>query len=335
MIPITIRQLQYFVAVYEEATFSGAAQREHCSQPALSSQIRNLEQILNRALFERSVRGVTPTAAGQRFYRHSVAILHSVNSAKLEMEEVSGQVAGQVRAGLIPSLMRGLMPSFLPAFVDTYPMIDIRLIQGFSDMLAESVVAETVEFAVVLEPPKREGIEITKLLEAKMVLISSPALNFNRGEPVRLQELAPLNLVIPSPNHTLRRNIERRIWTKEIRVGRILEMDSVHGMIDFVSNSKWWATILPLMAVACDLESERLCINPIAEPYLEADLYLINLTRHPLPAPAQLFVHELRQQAEAIGASRLSTEAPQGKHPAAKPAALVVCEPVKAAKRGR
>ena len=302
MIPITIRQLQYFVAVYEEATFSKAAEREHCSQSALSVQIRNLEQILNRSLFDRSVSGVMPTAAGQRFYRHSVAILHSVSSAQLEMEEVSGQVAGQVRAGLIPTIMRGLMPSFLPAFVDTYPMIDLRLIQGFSDMLAESVLSREVEFAVVLEPPKHEGIEITKLSEGCMVLISSPLLNFKRGEPLRLQDLAPLNLVVPSPNHTLRRNIERRIWTKEIRVGRILEMDSVHGMIDFVSvsNSKW-ATLLPLAAVACDLESERLCINPIAEPYLEADLYLINLTRHPLPAPAQLFVHELRLRTEAIG----------------------------------
>ena len=322
MIPITIRQLQYFVAVYEEATFSGAAMREHCSQPALSSQIRNLEQILNRPLFERSVRGVTPTAAGQRFYRHSVAILHSVNSAKLEMDEVSGQVAGQVRAGLIPTIMRGLMPFFLPEFVNTYPMIDIRLSQAFSDILAESVLTEAVEFAVVLEPPKHEGIEITKLSEGSMVLISNPVLDFKRGEPVRLADLAPLNLVLPSPNHTLRRNIERRIWTKEIRVGRILEMDSVHGMIDFVSNSKW-ATILPLTAVACDLESERLCINPIAEPYLEADLYLINLTRRPLTAPAQLFIHELRQRMEAIGTGRRPIEAPQGKEPPARRVAIV------------
>lgn len=298
MIPITIRQLQYFVAVYEEATFSKAAEREHCSQPALSAQVRNLEQILMRSLFERSVNGVTPTAAGQRFYRHSVAILHSVNAAMLEMDEVTGQVAGQVRVGLIPSVVRGLLPPFLPAFIETYPMIDIRLIQGFSDALAESVRDQAVEFAVVLEPPKHEGIEITKLCEGRMVLISSRELGFTPGEPLRLPDLAPLNLVVPSPNHTLRRNIERRIWTKEIKVGRILEMDTVHGMIDFVGHSKW-VTILPLTAVACDIGSERLCINPIVEPYLEADLYLINLRRQPLSATAQLFIHGLRLQAEA------------------------------------
>ena len=87
MIPITIRQLQYFVAVYEEASFSRAAEREHCSQPALSAQIRNLEAILERSLFDRSVNGAIPTAAGQRFYRHSVAILRSVNTARLEMDK--------------------------------------------------------------------------------------------------------------------------------------------------------------------------------------------------------------------------------------------------------
>ena len=299
MIPITIRQLQYFAAVYEEASFSKAAEREHCSQPALSSQIRNLEAILERSLFDRSVNGVTPTASGQRFYRHSVAILRSVNSARLEMDEVSGQVAGQVKAGLIPSVMRGLMPIFLPKFVETYPMIEIRIIQGFSDMLAESVLNETVEFAFVLEPPKHEGIEITKLSEGSMVLISSSGLGMKCGEPVRLPSLAPINLVVPSPNHTLRRNIERRIWTKEIQVSRILEMDSVHGMIDFVANSNW-VTILPLIAVAGDIKSDGLCINPIIEPYLEADLFLINLMQRPLRATAQFFVQAIQQEMESI-----------------------------------
>lgn len=297
-IPITIRQLKYFVAVYEEGTFSQAAEREHCAQPALSTQVRNLEQILMRPLFQRSVSGVMPTAAGQRFYRHSVAILHSISSAMLEMEEVSAAVSGQVRAGLIPSVVRGLLPIFLPSFVDTYPMIDIQIIQGFSDALAKSVVSQAVEFAIVLEPPKRDGIEISRFVEDHMVLITGRALGFKRGKPLRLRDLAALNLVMPSPNHTLRKNIERRIWTNEIRVGRILEMDTVHGMIDFVGNSNW-ATILPLTAVARDLNSEWLSINPIIEPHLEADLYLITLTRQHLSHTAQLFVHELQRHAEA------------------------------------
>ena len=64
MIHITIRQLRYFVATYEEASFTRAAEREHCSQPALSAQIAGLEKFLEHELFERSVSGVSPTAAG-------------------------------------------------------------------------------------------------------------------------------------------------------------------------------------------------------------------------------------------------------------------------------
>jgi DNA-binding transcriptional LysR family regulator len=296
MIPITIRQLQYFVAVYEEASFSKAAVREHCSQPALSAQIHNLEQVLGRSLFERSVSGATPTAAGLRFYRHSVAILRSINAATLEMAEANGQIAGKVQMGLIPTVVRGLLPAFLPQFVESHPMIEITLIQGFSDPLARAVLEQEIDFAVVLEPPRHEGIEITKLADDTMVLISSPALGLAPGLPVRLPELPALNLVVPSPNHILRHNIERRIWTKEINVARILEMDTVHGMIDFVAHSAW-ATILPFTAVLCDVGSERLCINPISQPHLEANLYLINLTRRPLSRAARVLVEEITRQA--------------------------------------
>lgn len=296
MIPITIRQLQYFVAVYEEASFSKAALREHCSQPALSAQIRNLEHILGRSLFERSVSGVTHTAAGLRFYGHSVAILRSVNAAKLEMAEASGQIAGKVQMGLIPTVVRGLMPAFLPQFVESHPMIEITLIQGFSDPLARAVLEQEIDFAVVLEPPKHEGIEITRLADDTMVLVSSPALGLKSGTAVNLSELPPLNLVVPSPNHILRHNIERRMWTKEINVARILEMDTVHGMIDFVAHSAW-ATILPFTAVLCDVGSDRLCINPISEPHLEANLYLIHLTRRPLSQAARAVIEELGRQA--------------------------------------
>lgn len=300
MNPITIRQLRYFAAVFEEASFSKAAEREHCSQPALSAQIRNLEQILRRSLFDRSASGVVPTAAGQRFYRHSVAILRSLEAANLEIAEMGDEIGGLVRCGLIPSIVRGLLPGFLPGFLETYPMIDVRIIQGFSDTLAERVLEDEVDFAVVLSPPRHEGLDIAKFVDCPMVLISHPALGLAAGAPVRLAELPALDLVVPSPNHTLRRMIEQRIWTKEIRVGRRLEMDTVHGMIDFVCNAHW-ATLLPAVAVACDAGSDRLRVNPVVEPRLDADLYLIRLAQKATSSAGQLLIEALREQASAAG----------------------------------
>jgi LysR family transcriptional regulator, nitrogen assimilation regulatory protein len=305
MSPITIRQLRYFAAVYEEANFSKAAEREHCSQPALSAQIRNLEGILNRRLFDRTTSGVVPTAAGEHFYRHSIAILRSINAAELEIAEMSGIVGGLVRAGLIPSIVRGLLPSFLPEFVDAHPTIDVRVIQGFSDTLAQAVLDGEVDFAVILNPPRHEGLDISKFADCRMVLISNPALGLSPGEPLRLSRLGALDLVVPSPNHTLRRSIEQHIWTKEIRIGRRLEMDTVHGMIDFVRHAKW-STLLPLVAVACDIGSDRLCINPVVEPVLEADLYLMRMSQTATSAAADLLITTLRQHAQAVAAIALA-----------------------------
>lgn len=301
VIRITIRQLRYFVATYEEASFTRAAEREHCSQPALSAQIAGLERSLALELVERSVNGVIPTAAGRRFYQHAVSILASVSKAQIDMAEVSGLVAGQVRVGLIPTVVRGLLPSFLPDFVDAYPLVELRVVQGFSDTLAAAVLDQTVEFAVVLEPPRHEGIAIERYAAGRMALISNPALGLPRNGPLRLSDLPPLRFVLPSPNHILRRNIERHIWTKEIKVERLLEMDTVHGMIDFVAGSNW-ATILPIVAVASDLGSGRLCVSPIGEPRLDADLYLIRLVQQPLTPTARLFADALRKRATTLAA---------------------------------
>lgn len=296
MIPITIRQLQYFVAVYEEASFSKAAEREHSSQSALSTQIRNLETILERPLLERSVHGVTPTVDGQRFYRHAIAILRSVTAAKQEMAEINGSISGMVRLGLIPSVIRGLLPKFLPGFLERHPLVDVRIIQGFSAPVARAVLDNVVDLGVVLEPPRNEGIEITRLAAGRMVLVTGAQSGLRRGAPLRLADLPAFDFVVPSPDHTLRQIIERRIWTREIRVARLLEMDSVHGMVDLVRGSPNWATILPLVAVICDLDADDLCISPILEPQLEADIYLITLGRQPLSRAAQLLVEGLRQQ---------------------------------------
>ena len=83
-----LRQLEQFVAVYEEGSFSRAARRENCTQPGLSVQIRNLEEQLGVELFTRTARGVDPTVAGKRFYTKSLAILNAVEDTKLDMHRV-------------------------------------------------------------------------------------------------------------------------------------------------------------------------------------------------------------------------------------------------------
>ncbi len=295
MIPsISLRQMQYFVAVFEEGSFSRAADRENCTQPALSSQIRNLEEVVANPLFDRSVTGVTPTVAGRRFYQHAVSILRALHIAEEEMAESKGQISGVVRVGLIPSVVRGIVPSFLPAFVEAHPAISLRILESFSGTLIEWVRNQEIDLAVVVEPPRHDGLEFIEIAKGPVVLITGPAAGFSPGQ-VRLRDLPPLKMVLPAPRHSLRAIIERSIWARALNVVRLVEMDSVGGMIDFVRSSDW-ATILPLTAVVRDFAVDDLVLNPIADPGFEANLYLIHLQRFPLSDAAREFVAALRSE---------------------------------------
>jgi LysR family nitrogen assimilation transcriptional regulator len=299
MIPsISFRQLQYFIAVCEEGSISKAAGRENCTQPALSTQIRNLEDVIGSKLFERSVVGVLPTTAGKRFYRHAVAILRSLRVAEHEMAKGNDQILGTVHAGLIPSVVRGILPSFLPDFVERHPAIELCITESFSGTLTSWLLARELDLAVVVEPSAHDGLVIERMAEGPAMLITGKAAGLAPG-PTRLSDLPPLKMVLPGHRHGLRAVIERSIWARSLRVSRILEMDSVPGMITFVRASDW-ATILPSAAVVRDLDDPELVLNPITDPQFHCNLYITHLAQFPLSPAAQQFAEALRSEVERV-----------------------------------
>lgn len=292
---MNLRQIRHFVAVYEEGSFSKAARRENCTQPSLSTQIRLLEETLANSLFDRSVRGAAPTLAGQRFYRHAVSILRTVQTAQLDLLELSKRVSGVVTAGLIPSVVRGLLPSLLTEFVENYPQIKLSLVEAYSGTLTNWVRSDALDLAVVIDPPIHEGLDIKTISREKMILISGTAMNLKPWQPIRLRDMSPMQLVVPTQKHGLRENFDRLIRSGEIPVARIMEMDAMQGSIEFIRNSGW-ATILPFTAVLYEVKSHTLCFNPIIEPEIHCSFYLIHQIRRPLSRVAQIFVTALEQE---------------------------------------
>ncbi len=315
MIPcISFRHLQYFAAVYEEGSFTKAAERERCTQPALSAQVRNVEELVGAALFERSVAGAVPTAAGKRFYRHAIAILRSLRTAELDMASVTQQVSGTVRVGVIPSLVRGILPSFLPKFVEKHPAIDLRITESFSGTLTDWLMAQEIDLAFVVEPPRHEGLEMEKFAEAPAVLISGKALGLSSG-PIQLANIPPVKLIMPGRRHSMRATIDRAIWSRSLKVTRALELDSVPGMITFVRSSDW-ATILPMAAIVGDRNDPNLVLNPITDAQFETNIYLVHLTQFPLSPAALEFVEALRGETNRV--HELMADLLKSRHPTSK-----------------
>jgi DNA-binding transcriptional LysR family regulator len=144
-----LRQLEYFVAVSEEANFTRAAARLHVAQPGVSAQIRQLERELGQALFDRSGRTVRLTAAGTAVLPYARAALGAVDGARLAVDELTGLVRGRVAVGMVVSCGGVDLPDLLAGFHQDHPAVEITLSEDTSDHLAEALRTGRLDMAVI------------------------------------------------------------------------------------------------------------------------------------------------------------------------------------------
>jgi DNA-binding transcriptional LysR family regulator len=147
-----LRLVRAFLAVADEQHFGRAARRLHLAQPALSQQVKTLEQQLGVSLFDRTTRRVDLTAAGLRFQDHARRIVAAADHAVLDMERLATGRAGRVSAGFIGTATYDLLPRLARAVREQMPDVDLRL-RGelLSPRLLEGL--EALEFDLVVHRP--------------------------------------------------------------------------------------------------------------------------------------------------------------------------------------
>lgn len=294
-----IRQLEQFVAVYEEGSFSSAARRANCTQPALSVQIRNLEEEFGVALFTRSRRGVTPTVAGKRLYSRGLSILSAVADTHIAVRELSGDITGSLTIGTVPSVSRSALPAALSRFTEAHPNVELSLDEAYGGTLTERVAAGELDFAVVTSAVSHEGIEATLLTEHEMALVSGPSSGLTPFDRVRLKDLPPLRMVLPTQRHAIRQLIDTHIARAELVIESSIESDGLNTTLEYVRHSGW-STLTAVASVIDTVDSGALIINPIVRPRADLDYYLIRQVRQPLTGAADRFVNLLREELAEI-----------------------------------
>src|ERR1035438_8955547 len=120
-----LRQLEYFIAVAEEANFTRAAERVHISQSGVSAQIRQLEADLGATLIDRSGRRATLTTAGSAALAHARAALLSVDAMRQAIDEINGLIRGRLTVGMVTACTVTPLFEILAAFHNAHPGIEI------------------------------------------------------------------------------------------------------------------------------------------------------------------------------------------------------------------
>ncbi len=283
-----LQQLRYFVAVCDEGSFSAGAQRMNATQSGLSMQVRDLEKRYGVTLLHRNASGATPTDAGRRVYKHAVRVLRAVSDAEDELRRLQGQVTGHVHAGLMPTFTGSVLPAALQRFTGQYPLVTASIHEAYSANLSEMTAKGQLDFAVV------PAFEDTPSLRASTVgvdreyfVCAAQSGGVNRA-PVRLADLGPLRLVLPSRANARRRRIDAYIAENGLEVSEILELDAMLGTLELVARSDW-VTILPGILCSADRAGLVRHVRPIVDPPLTVTYIRIEPVARSLSDAARAF----------------------------------------------
>ena len=205
-----LRQLEYFVAVVEEANFTRAAQRVHVAQPAVSAQIGRLERELGQQLLDRSRREVRPTAAGAAVLPYAKAALAAVDDVRLAVDELSRLVRGTVTIGTVTAHPVDV-PGLLAEFHAEYPNVEITLSTANSDELIEAVRGGDLDVAIVSVGPGEQpaGLDIEVVTDEPVDAAVSPADELAGHATVSLAQLARRPLITLPVGTGIRRQLDQ------------------------------------------------------------------------------------------------------------------------------
>ena len=198
------RDLEYLVAVAEELHFGRAAARCHASQPALSGQLRKLEDRLGVKVFERTKRHVQLTAIGQQILERARAVLQQVD----EMEKIASAhrdpFVGTCILGMPPTIGPYLTPLLLPAMKHYLPDVRLDLVEDFTDNLEKQLVEGDLDVAILATSPTHTILSEIILYEEPFWVALPNDHPLTQGDAVDIEQIEPSELLLLSDGHCLR-----------------------------------------------------------------------------------------------------------------------------------
>ncbi|AKQ58457.1 LysR family transcriptional regulator [Bordetella hinzii] len=285
-----IRALHYFIGVFEEASFTRAAERMHVVQSALSMQVRNLEEELGTPLFERGQRGLTPTVAGRRLYELAVPIARDLSAAKQEiLDLVAGDVVtGSLKVGVTSSMCKNVLGKVLDDFLRLYPAVDISVTEGYARNITELVQAGALDLGLGAMPLDSTSLSCELGFTDEFVLVSSQPVNGPTFSHCDLSAMHDLVLVIPSERHLLGSTMQSYIASGRVKARKVIKIDGMVATLESIRHSDWGAICL-MNSVADQIDTEQYFIYPISNPRVQFDLFLLHDLRSPPTLAARRF----------------------------------------------
>jgi LysR family hydrogen peroxide-inducible transcriptional activator len=251
-----LHQLRYFVAVAELGQFTRAAERCLVSQPSLSQQIINLEKELGQPLFERLGRSVRLTDAGRNFYEKAVSILASVEEAKRQVADASGEHGGSVNVGAIPTVAPFLLPSLASTFQRRFPLARIIIDEDVTAHVIEKCLRGDLDVGILVLPIADPRLHVEPLFDEDLLLALPAGHPLTKKRRVTVQDLTGQPFILLSEMHCLGQQIVAFCNEESCSPFMVCRSAQLLTVQELVSVGHG-VSLLPAMACASDRHSQR------------------------------------------------------------------------------
>ena len=237
-------RLRVFRAVADEMSFRKAAEVLHLSQPAVSQQIRTLEEEAGARLFDRGAgeghgTQIALTDAGRVLLRYANAAAETMSEARRALAALNDEVVGELRLGASTTVAQYVLPRMLGAFLRQHPQVRLSLVSGNTERIVEAVAEERVALGIIEGPAMRRDVKTERMMRDQMVLIASPQHAWARLGEIEPAELARMPLLMRERGSGSRRVVERALKKtglplRSLKV--VMELDSTEAIISGVES---------------------------------------------------------------------------------------------------
>ncbi|WEK41454.1 MAG: LysR family transcriptional regulator [Candidatus Brevundimonas colombiensis] len=267
-----LRNLQHFIAVADNGSFTGAADARALSQPALSRAIRLLEEDLNARLFDREGREINLTPAGLRLLPIARRLVREAELGLHDMQAFIQGSRGRVVVAALPSLAATLLPDALAAFRDAHPDIDVQVLDRLAGEVIAAVNEGHADVGLTIRPTDPSELRFNHLLDDPFCLVRS-----QDGEPVpesvSWAELASAPFIAMAKNTSVRETTDRAFAEAGKAPRPLFECSHVATVGALVAKG-FGETALPALTLS-HLASDRLAWAPLVLPMVCRDIGLV------------------------------------------------------------
>jgi DNA-binding transcriptional LysR family regulator len=294
----TVHQLTIFRTVAQHLSYTKAAEVMYLSQPAVSQQIRSLEQVLGLRLFARSGRGIVLTPAGQEFLRHTERMLTLLAETVPVVREIHTLARGSVLVGASTSAGTYVVIPLLGAFHARYPRIHITLMVVDRHSIEEYLLTHQVDLAVMSLVERQDRFVMEPLMPHELVIIASPSHRFAGHSELTLQDLQQEMFLMREQGSVTRLVTEQHFAQAGVPLQTSLELGSIEAIKQGVV-ALLGIAVVPRESVMLEIASGDLTILDVQGFPLRRHWYVVHLKGRRLSRAASAF-RELLLQSKVV-----------------------------------